>query len=105
MMDPREVTPKSLMPPYAWLAKNRIDFDTLTRKVEVMQQLGVPYTGYDIDNAVSNAQRQAKRIAEELHAQGSPAGLDKTEMVALIAYLQSLGQMGQMQRRAEGGAR
>ncbi|MCO5143336.1 MAG: cytochrome-c oxidase, cbb3-type subunit I [Oligoflexia bacterium] len=93
MMDPREVTPKSLMPAYAWLAKDKISFDLIPKKLRIMQQLGVPYSEYEIDNSIETAQMQAATIAKELHEHGAPSGLEKTEMVALIAYLQSLGQM------------
>jgi cytochrome c oxidase cbb3-type subunit I/II len=94
MMNPREVTPKSIMPVYSWLADDRVDFDILGRKLSVMQTLGVPYGNYDIEHAADNARAQAKLIAEGLRAQGGPAGLEDREIVALIAYLQSLGQMG-----------
>lgn len=105
MVDPREVTPKSLMPAYPWLAKSRMDFDSLPKKIAVMRQLGVPYTGYEIESAAFSAQQEAQNIARELEAQGAPKGLEKTEMVALIAYLQSLGQTGRMRRPAEGGGK
>ncbi len=96
MMDPREVTPKSLMPAYKWLGKDKIAFEGLPRKMEVMRTLGVPYTNYEVENSEDHARAQAKRIAEELQAQGAPAGLENKEITALIAYLQSLGQLGRM---------
>jgi cytochrome c oxidase cbb3-type subunit I/II len=93
MIDPREVTPKSIMPSYPWLAKDRLKKEDLKRKLKVMQQLGVPYNSHEIDNAEALAAAQAKRIAEGLRQQGAPGGLEEKEIVALIAYLQSLGQM------------
>jgi cytochrome c oxidase cbb3-type subunit I/II len=93
MMDPREVTPNSVMPIYAWLGKDKLDFDILPRKIRVMQQLGVPYSNYEIERAIPDAQAQAKLIAEGLKEQGAPAGLEDKEIIAVIAYLQSLGQM------------
>jgi cytochrome c oxidase cbb3-type subunit I/II len=93
MMDPRAVTPKSLMPSYQWLGKAPIEFDTLVRKLRVNQQLGVPYNDYEVQNAEANAKAQAKVIAKDLQEQGAPAGLEEKEIVALIAYLQSLGQL------------
>jgi cytochrome c oxidase cbb3-type subunit I/II len=93
MMNPREVTPKSIMPVYSWLAKDKIDFNIIQRKVKVMQTLGVPYKDFEIENAEAAAQSQAERIAKGLAEQGAPAGLEDKEIVALIAYLQSLGQM------------
>ena len=43
---------------------------------------------------------QAKNIAADLAAQGAPAGLEEKEIVALIAYLQSLGQMARQTAKA-----
>ncbi len=93
MMDPREVTPNSVMPSYAWLAKDRTDFGSLGRKMRVMQKLGVPYTDYEVERGEIDARIHAKRIAEELALQGAPKDLEEREIVALIAYLQSLGKM------------
>jgi cytochrome c oxidase cbb3-type subunit I/II len=42
-----------------------------------------------------DADKQALSIAKELESQGAPAGLERKEIVALIAYLQSLGQLAQ----------
>ena len=92
MMDPRAVTPKSLMPTYGWFATDRLDFDSLPKKLSVMKKLGVPYKDFEISHAIDAAKEDAKRIADGLTAQGAPAGLEDKEIVALIAYLQSLGQ-------------
>lgn len=93
MIDPREVTPNSIMPSYAWMAKDKIDYNRLQRKLTLMRTLGVPYSQYEIDNAEDAAKRQAGTIASALAQQGAPTGLEDKEIVALIAYLQSLGQM------------
>lgn len=93
MIDPREVTPNSIMPSYAWMAKDKIDYNRLQKKLNLMRTLGVPYSQYEIDNAEDAAKRQASTIALALAQQGAPAGLEEKEIVALIAYLQSLGQM------------
>lgn len=93
MMDPRAVTPNSLMPAYAWLEKDRTDFSSLPKKLSVMKTLGVPYTDYQVEMAEKDARAQASQIAAELADQGAPKGLEEREIVALIAYLQSLGQM------------
>ncbi len=93
MMDPRAVTPNSLMPSYAWLEKDRTDFNSLPKKLSVMKTLGVPYTDYQVEMAEKDARAQAIQIANELAEQGAPKGLEEKEIVALIAYLQSLGQM------------
>lgn len=92
MMDPRSTTPKSIMPNYPWLAKNKTDFLSLRKKLQVMSQLGVPYSHDQIAQADLLAEKEAKAIAEDLAANGAPAGLENREIVALIAYLQALGQ-------------
>lgn len=93
MINPREVTPKSIMPNYAWLAKDNIDFESLVKKLGVMQSMDVPYSSQDVNYAADSARAQAKSIANNLVAQGAPQGLEEKEIVALIAYLQSLGKM------------
>lgn len=92
MMDPRSITPKSLMPNYPWLMNNETDFLHLRKKLSVMKLLGVPYDDETVANGDIIAQKQAKEIADDLAANGAPKGLEKKEIVALIAYLQSLGQ-------------
>jgi len=72
LMNPRNVVPESNMPAFPWLDKNKLTGEDTAKKMQVMKQLGVPYTEEDIAGA-----REA--------VQG------KTEMEALIAYLQSLG--------------
>jgi len=70
--NPRDVVPESNMPAYAWLAKNKLDPSEIQPKMRAMRTLGVPYTDADIAGG-----------AEQL--------TDKTELDALIAYLQVLG--------------
>ena len=72
LMNPRDVVPESNMPAFPWLAKNLIDSSLTPRKLKAMRTLGVPYTDADIAGA-------------------SAAVKGKTEMDALIAYLQNLG--------------
>lgn len=72
MMDPRSVVPQSNMPAYPWLDENVLDGKYTARKLEIFRSFGVPYTDEDIAGAAE-------------------AVKGKTEMEALIAYLQSLG--------------
>ncbi|OFA33246.1 cytochrome c oxidase, cbb3-type subunit II [Glaciecola punicea] len=72
LINPRNVVPESNMPGYPWLAENILTGKHTARKLEVNKMLGVPYTEEDIAGA---------KAAVE----------GKTEMEALIAYLQSLG--------------
>jgi cytochrome c oxidase cbb3-type subunit I/II len=91
MDDPRVMTPNSIMPNYAWMLRNRTDFQGLSRRMKVLAQTGVPYTPEQISNASSLAQAQAKKISDNLVSQGGPRNLEDKEVVALIAYLQRLG--------------
>jgi len=72
LMDPRQVVPQSNMPEYAWLALTLIDGKDMQARMRVLRLLGDPYTDADIKGA-------PKAVA------------GKTEMDALIAYLQGLG--------------
>ncbi|WP_411358448.1 cytochrome-c oxidase, cbb3-type subunit II [Pseudidiomarina salilacus] len=72
LMDPRDVVPESNMPAFPWLAENTLDGKWTAKKMEVFRDYGVPYTDEDIASAKAAVQ-------------------GKTEMDALIAYLQSLG--------------
>ncbi len=94
MLDPRAVTPKSIMPSYPWLFEKDTNFLILRKKLSVMSYLGVPYEQDVVANADIHAQKQALEIAADLEENGAPKGLSKKEIVALIAYLQSLGQKG-----------
>ncbi|MBY0314047.1 MAG: cytochrome-c oxidase, cbb3-type subunit I [Bdellovibrionales bacterium] len=94
MNDPRVITAKSIMPSYPWLLEKDTPFLPLRKELSVMKMLGVPYDDDTVANADIVAQKQALEIAKELEEQGGPAGLEKKEIIALIAYLQSLGQKG-----------
>lgn len=89
--DPREVTAGSIMPRYGWLFDKKIDYSTLSKKLAVMQKLGVPYTSEEISGSVKDAQAQATKIAAELAESGVPQKIVEMEVVALIAYIQRLG--------------
>ncbi len=72
LYNPRNVVPESIMPAYPWLVENKLDGKDTAAKLRAMRTLGVPYTDADIAGA-----------------QAAVAG--KTEMDAMVAYLQSLG--------------
>jgi len=91
MINPRDVTPQSIMPMYKWLVEQKIDYTLLSKKMAVMKTLGVPYTDEEINNGVAAAQAQAKVITDDLVAQGVPAQVEDKELIALIAYLQRIG--------------
>ena len=72
LTQPRDVVPESNMPAYTWLAQARLDESVTGKKMRALRFVGVPYTDEQIAGA-----------AEEVKG--------KTEMEALIAYLQVLG--------------
>ncbi|MBD9654643.1 cytochrome-c oxidase, cbb3-type subunit II [Pseudomonas sp. PDM12] len=72
LINPRDLVPESKMPAYPWLAERRLDGALSAEKLKVMQGFGIPYSDEDIATA-----REAV------------AG--KSELDALIAYLQVLG--------------
>jgi cytochrome c oxidase cbb3-type subunit 2 len=72
LYNPRNVVPESIMPAYPFLVENKLDGKLTGRKMEVLRSLGVPYTDEDIAGA-------------------GAAVKGKTEMDALVAYLQGLG--------------
>lgn len=72
LMDPREVVPESNMPSYRWLSLALVDGQDVQARMRVLRRLGDPYTDEDIKNA-------PKVVA------------GRTELDALVAYLQGLG--------------
>ena len=70
--NPRDLVPESNMPGYPWLAKTAARSDDIEAKMRALRHVGVPYTDADIAGA-------RKEVA------------GKTELDALIAYLQGLG--------------
>ncbi|MEY2734088.1 MAG: hypothetical protein RL340_1147, partial [Gemmatimonadota bacterium] len=88
---PREVVPRSIMPAYAHLLTRPLDLDGIQAKVDAMAMLGVPY-GEALTRAPAMAAAQAREVAASIAAAGGPADLADREVVALVAYLQRLGQ-------------
>ncbi len=90
MINPRFATADSIMPPYAFLEKSKVDFAMTSAKIRAMRTLGVPYDQAMVDGAVADAKAQAADVVASLRAQGIAADPD-SELVALISYLQRLG--------------
>lgn len=72
LTNPRDLVPESNMPNYPWLNANKVDVGQTVANLRGLKTLGHPYTEADIDQAGTSL-------------------IDKTEMDALVAYLQSLG--------------
>jgi len=90
--DPRQVTPRSIMPAYPWLLADALDFSKIQARVRAMAMLGVPYGEMVKDGAAeASAREQAARIAQEIVDQQGPPGLEDKKVIAVIAYLQRMG--------------
>ena len=90
MIDPRSVSPGSVMPSYPHLATNRVDFNRTRGKLLALQNLGVPYSHEEVAHAAADAREQANGIASGF---ARDIEIDaESELVALVAYLQRLGQ-------------
>jgi len=72
LINPRDLVPESNMPAYAWLQGAAVDASVLPAKMRALRAVGVPYTDADIAGATESAK-------------------GKSEMDAVIAYLQGLG--------------
>lgn len=72
LTDPRSVVPASNMPAFAFLANNKVDGAEIQGNMKALTRVGVPYTSEEIANA--------PKLVE-----------GKTEMDAVVAYLQGLG--------------
>jgi cytochrome c oxidase cbb3-type subunit 2 len=72
LTNPRDVVPESNMPSYPWLAQKKVDPVAITENLKALKKLGVPYT----DEQIAGAAKEVE---------------GKTQMEALIAYLQGMG--------------
>jgi len=100
MMDPRQMTKGSVMPQYPWLEKNPTHYQALPAKIAVLARLGDPYGARTADQIDQAARDQAVKIAKGLKDVGAYVDPD-TQMVALIAYLQKLGQFDAVAKPAD----
>lgn len=72
LINPRDVVPESVMPSYSWLEGTPLNMPDIQARMKTMRMMGIPYTD-----------EQIAKAPEEITG--------KTEMEAMIAYLQSLG--------------
>ena len=72
LIRPRDLVPESIMPAYPWLEKTPADAESIQAHMRALRAVGVPYTDAEIASAPSQVQ-------------------GKTELDAMVAYLQSLG--------------
>jgi cytochrome c oxidase cbb3-type subunit 2 len=100
--NPKSVVPESVMPPYAFLARTRIDGRYIADSMKTHRLVGVPYTEEMLANALADFRAQADPNgdhaglldrypgAQTRNFDGQP---ELTELDAMIAYLQILGTM------------
>jgi cytochrome c oxidase cbb3-type subunit 2 len=101
LKDPQSVVPESIMPSYSFLADTDLKIKDPAANLKALSAVGVPYTAKDIESAEADLQAQANPDLdagdlEERYPKaqirdydGDPTRL--TEMDALIAYMQMLG--------------
>ena len=75
LINPRDVVPESNMPSFPWLAENDVDGRRIANHMRALQKLGDPYSDAEIANAPTDVS-------------------GKTELDAVVAYLQALGKHG-----------
>lgn len=105
LINPRDVVPESNMPSYRWLATTPLEVDDLSLKLAAQRAVGVPYTDEMIANAATDAYGQAVPDSDQSSGLTERYGeatqvstfdgvtTSVTEMDALVAYLQVLGQL------------
>lgn len=104
LTDPRQVVPESIMPAYPFLARRTADLHNIADHLRTLKTLGVPYTDDMIAHALDDAKEQAAASGEAKDVlarygknvtvrdfDGQPNMI--SELDALIAYLQRLGNM------------
>lgn len=91
MENPRSTSPGSNMPNYPWLFEEDTDVLALKSRIDVQRKLGVPYPEWSEEEILAKVKAQELKIVEDLKSSDAYVGPEK-KIVALIAYLQSLGQ-------------
>ncbi len=117
LINPRQVLPGSIMPAYGFLARREVNPEEMAAHLRTLRRLGVPYTDEMIERAADDMRAQANPFDRNLAAMrerypkaavgpftGPPRSpMDQTpvritEMDALIAYLQVLGTLAEIDR-------
>ncbi len=103
--NPRDVVPESVMPSYGWLLRTSLDYEDIGLHLNALRKVGVPYTDAMIENAASDTVSQATPDTGDTSGLAERYGDDTnmryfdgkrnelTEMDALVAYLQIMGQL------------
>jgi len=105
LINPRALVPESVMPQYAFLAKTPLDSASMPARLAALRKVGVPYSDAQIENAAMDTAAQADpdsvaaadvfaRYGDKTNVRAFDGTADQvTEMDALVAYLQILGQL------------
>lgn len=105
LLDPRAVVPESNMPQYAFLQQRVLETQSLPNRLAALRAVGVPYSDEMIANASRDAIGQARPDGENADGVAERYGEDTairtfdgdtgrvTEMDAMVAYLQILGNL------------
>lgn len=72
LLNPRDVVPESNMPAFPWLARNKVDVEATVKNMKALRAVGTPYSDEEIEKAPQDLE-------------------NKSELDAVIAYLQGLG--------------
>ena len=101
LKDPQSVVPESIMPSYSFLSDTTLSVSDISAHLTALQRVGVPYSEVDIEMAESDMYAQADPMRdpgdlEERYPKAQIRDYDGdpervTEMDALVAYLQMLG--------------
>jgi cytochrome c oxidase cbb3-type subunit I/II len=93
LVDPRAITPGSLMPDYAHLEEQSIDYDKTADKMRTLRAVGVPYGPEEIAKSKASGLAEGQEIAASLKKSVGVDVAPDSEMVAVIGYLQRLGRI------------
>ena len=100
--EPASMTDGSVMPAYPHLLTSELNFSTIPARIRTVHLLGAPYDAEVLDNAEEVALEQAREVVKVLGEQSGEGGpgpgtmmgdvpIERTKVIALIAYLQRMG--------------
>ncbi len=92
---PVDTSPGSIMPAFAHLLDQSLDFTAAQPAMTALLKVGVPYTDAELVGAADSARAQASRIEAQLISENGRSdgmqGMGERRVIALIAYMQRLG--------------
>ncbi len=91
LMNPRSVSDASNMPSFPWLASTAVDEEQTRASIRAKIRLGEPYTAANFPQVANGATGDTFLTDQQIDAWVKVSLSGKTEMDALVAYLQGLG--------------